>query len=257
MGQGSPKKIQLGETDLAQLELSYTKTTTNAELAIGNREIIELKNRLGTFTVEKGRLKICTHYELEADELSRFFKDQMQNFIKMQNKNAKKFITSGSDSGRSITINIPSKQFRKEVRCSERMALSATDKEHFEHIEHSLSNFNSDHIQARQQCLKVVFDAKLASEFLEVCQDPFSLSYKVGDKWKHAVIVMTGGDSGDVTVDQVYLPKGTIELRVGAFSVMNNNDEGKKFELPSAVTIGNENAAMFSYNENQLSITLA
>jgi hypothetical protein len=252
MGNGGSGGVTLSESDITQLELNYTRTTTNAELAIGNREIVEIKSANGVFTVEKGRLKICAYYDLEKGELFKFYNSDLQNLLKLKNKNAKAFNTSGSDSGRSITINVPPKQFRKEVRCSERVTLSGPDKQQFENIEQQLSKFNLDHIQAKQMPVKITFDGKLAAEFLEVTQEPFALSYKL-NKWKNAVIVMTGGDNGDVTVEQVYLPKGVpIEIQVGAFSLMGGDEDTRKFSLSNSVTLTNETSIRFSHKDQEL-----
>lgn len=253
-------KISLNPQDIAGLELSYTKTTTNAELAIGNREMIEFLEiqRSGTFTVEKGRLKICTHYVVSVDDLSRFFQEKIynHNFMVMKNKSAKAFNTSGSDSGRSIILNLPSQQIRKEVRCSERSTLPQKDRENFEIIEREISQYNHTNITEKNHKLKVKFDAKLVSEFLDQeIPTPFSLRYKTSEQWKHAIIVMTGGASGEIIIEEAYLPKSVqMQLAVGNYSLMDEEDS-KILLLPDAMTIEQEkNQFIFSVNDQKLTL---
>ncbi|KAL0488330.1 hypothetical protein AKO1_008768 [Acrasis kona] len=216
--------------DISQYEFNYTRTTTNSELSIGNREIINLnaKTSSGCHTIEKGAIIINTHYIFEHKELENYIYDKLiqRNFLKMENKKSKKFVTSGSDSGRSITIH--SQDLRKEIRCSERTSLSEKDKATFNLVETEVLELNNNKIEQQHCKLKIVFEESLAREFLDK-NEPFCLSYNKDGKKTNALTIMTSVEKGDVIIDCAHLPKDSdLEIVVGVYDCLSMGECNEK-----------------------------
>ena len=114
-----------------KFEFTYIIVKSNAELTIGNREIIHIrfspinnnnnnnnnknrKNQSVQHTIENGRFKTMTQYPILDDgsqEQPSFYDSFVESilnkysFLEMKNKNKKTLNTSGSDAGSTLLLS--------------------------------------------------------------------------------------------------------------------------------------------------------
>lgn len=116
MGQ-KQSAIQISESHLKEIEIKYFKSFTNSELTVGNCLTIELNNSNGIYSIEKDQCKTLSKYSITTQDIISLWENYFKKFEFTSITNQqKKFNTSGSDAGRSITVSVKSIQFRKEVR---------------------------------------------------------------------------------------------------------------------------------------------
>jgi len=108
-----------------KFEFTYIIVKSNAELTIGNREIIHIrfspinnnnnknrKNQSVQHTIENGRFKTMTQYPIYGSQEQPSFYDSFvesilnkYSFLEMKNKNKKTLNTSGSDAGSTLLLS--------------------------------------------------------------------------------------------------------------------------------------------------------
>jgi hypothetical protein len=239
---------KLPETCYNNLQLRYTIVRSNAELTIGNRELLEIrikeeKNGWGRHRMEKGRLILETKYTLDRETVKQLFESvfHANGFFALDRKGntnrkmAAMTNTRGSDAGRTIILECSSPSFRKEVKHTEQRKLNAKALESFENIEKDLQAFNESKISSSYVPIQLSLDPSVMNYFMgskTTNPTPFCISFGTEDSSsKHRLLIyMTGAANEDATepldIDTIWLPSGkTFTLYVSPYSPMDDEDE--------------------------------
>lgn len=107
-------KFEIPSDKWNELLIKYYESFTGSELTIGNcvRIDINCQKSIGIYSVEKDNYHINIKYNIS--DLKSLW-EHFNNFSIFTPK-IKTLNTSGSDAGKSITLEIPSLSLRKEVR---------------------------------------------------------------------------------------------------------------------------------------------